>query len=150
MQIGKWKITFKDCIWFIVCLIIIIAFIAGLIQTNKEGAADVISGASTVVSIVLSLVAILYTMIEGANSNAVNQDTIKSLTEIDTRMGNIINKLDELKDVESRIKYVLPSLISQAHAIENVPAKEGVPPIDPKVAEQLKYLQNYFVQDASE
>lgn len=150
MQIGKWKITVKDCVWFIACLFIIIAFIAGLIIANKKGAADVISGASTVVSIALSLVAILYTMIEGANSNAVNQDTIKSLTEIDTRMGNIVNKLDELKDVESRIKYVLPSLISQAQVIENIPAKEGVPPIDPQVAEQLKYLQNYFVQDANE
>ena len=147
MKVGKWNITVKDLIWLIVCLIIIIAFIAGLIIYNKAGASDIISGASTVASIALSLIAMLYTMIESANSSAVNQSTIGKLTEIDGHINEVVKKIDDLKDIERRIKVVLPSLISQAKIIQNT---AGVPPIAPNVTAELEYLQKYFEEDIEE
>ena len=82
MKIGKWEITGKDAAWFIICLILVIVGVSGLLLSGHTGAMDVISGASTLVSIVLSVVAILYTMIEGANSSKVNAETIEKLSDI--------------------------------------------------------------------
>lgn len=151
MKIGTWTITRKDAIWFIVCLGIIIAFLSGEVCQNAEGAADVVSGASTVVSIVLSVVAILYTMIEGANSSAINKSTTDKLNEIDIRLAQTIEKIEQSKDIEAQIKQVLPELIAQANTIEDVVKSTGAAStLDPETLQKLRALQNYFWEDIEE
>lgn len=151
MKIGQWEITKKDLAWFIACLLIIISFIGGYCIVNKTGAADVISGASTVASIALSLVAMLHTMIESSNSTAVNQNTTAKLTEIDLKVNQAIEKIDNLKDVEQRIKLVLPTLLSQAKIIEEAQQSgNNIPPLSPVVAEHLQFLQSYLNEDIEE
>lgn len=151
MKIGKWTITGKDAIWFIICLIIIISFISGLLCQQTEKAADVVSGASTVVSIVLSVVAILYTMIEGANSAAINQSTTSKLDEIDSRLKEAMDKIEQSKDIKAQIKLVLPDLLKEANAIQSVATNIGeVPSLDPRTIKKLESLQKFFEEDFEE
>lgn len=151
MKIGTRTITGKDAVWFIICLGIIIAFLSGEVCRNAEGAADVVSGASTVVSIVLSVVAILYTMIEGSNSSAVNKSTIDKLNEIDVRLAQTIEKTEQSKDIEAQIKQVLPELIAQANTIEIAAKNTGaVSTLNPETLPRLQALQKYFLENMEE
>lgn len=151
MKIGRWTITCKDGIWFIICLLIIISFFSGLLCQQAEGAADVVSGASTVVSIVLSAVAILYTMIEGANSAAINQSTISKLDEIDIHLKEAMDKIEQSKDIGAQIKLVLPDLLKEANVIQNAATNsEEVPSLNPETIKKLESLQKFFEEDFAE
>lgn len=151
MKIGKWTITGKDGIWFTICLLIIISSLSGLLIQQAEGAADVVSGASTVVSIVLSVVAILYTMIEGANSAAINQSTTSKLDEIDIHLKEAMDKIELSKNIEAQIKLVLPDLLKQANAIQSVATNsKEVPSLDPETIKNLEALQKFFEDDFAE
>ena len=92
MHIGKWQITKKDLIWFIICLFLAICVFVGLLIYNDDNAQAVLSSASTAISIVLSIVAILYTMIEGANSSRINQEAISKLNQLDLQLEQISKK----------------------------------------------------------
>lgn len=147
MKIGNWKLEMKDLIWIIICLVLVIAFVSGLVIKDNKNAANVISGASTVVSIVLSLVAILYTMIEGANSANVNHNTIVRLTEIDN---HITRYEDKLKDIKELISGTLPTLISDAEKMQAFSVENGIPQTDPAIVERLRSFEKLFAQDANE
>ena len=56
MHIGKWDISIKDLIWFIVCLVLVLCFFTGIFLYDKACASAVLSGASTAISIVLSII----------------------------------------------------------------------------------------------
>ena len=107
MHIGKWNLTTKDFVWAIFSLVLTLCFLIGLFIYDKACASAVLSGASTAVSIVLSVVAILYTMIEGANSSSINQDTINRLANIDSKLKDISEKTITLKEQEKEFKRVL-------------------------------------------
>lgn len=149
MHIGKWKITMKDFAWFIVCLILVLCFFVGLFLNNKVGATAVLSGASTAVSIVLSIVAILYTMIEGANSSQVNQDSQNKLESIDMHLKDVTDKLAELRELDKRIKYVGPKLDTIVQRIEQSSQSTEVL-IDDDIKRNIEYLMNYINDDIDE
>ncbi len=149
MHIGKWKITMKDFAWFIVCLILVLCFFVGLFLHNKVGATAVLSGASTAVSIVLSIVAILYTMIEGANSFQVNQDSQNKLESIDMHLKDVTDKLAELRELDKRIKYVGPKLDTIVQRIEQSSQSTEVL-IDDDIKRNIEYLMNYINDDIDE
>lgn len=147
MHIGKWKITSKDLVWFIVCLILILCFYVGLFIYDKAGASSVLSGASTAVSIVLSIVAILYTMIEGANSSKVNQDSQNKLESIEFKLKDVTDKLSELKDLDRRIKYVVPKLDTTFQKIEQSSPESSKSLTEDGVKRDIEYLMSYINED---
>lgn len=144
MKIGKWKITPKDGVWFIICLLLIISFLSGKIIVCAPVAAEVVSGASTVVSIILSVIAILYTMIEGANSFSMNQITISKLAEIDTRVGNAIEQQKKIRELTN---LVLEEVTSQTDKLESVTYDKDPITISREAAQQLDNLRKYLADD---
>lgn len=144
MHIGKWKIEIKDLIWFMICLVLIMCFFVGLFIYNKSCASSVLSGASTAISIVLSIVAILYTMIEGAHSSEINQDSINKLSSIDVRLKDVTEKLVELKDLDRKLRNTIPKVESTVQRIEEQ-YKENE--IDLEVRDNLQALLAYVNED---
>ena len=150
MQIGKWKITIKDFVWCIICLIIMLSFLVGILLVDNSGAAAVVSGASTAISIVLSVVAILYTMIEGANSSRLNEGSINKLNSIDARLEEVTQKVAELKSLDSKIKYVVPKLDVAVQKIEESSKENAEIVFDDDVKKALQDLQIYLKEDIDE
>ncbi len=149
MHIGKWKITVKDFAWCIFCLILVLCFFVGLFLYNRNAATAVLSGASTAVSIVLSIVAILYTMIEGDHSSQVNKDSQNKLESIDMHLKEVTDKLTELKELDKRIKYVGPKLDTIVQRIEQS-SQSGDVPIDDDIKRNIEYLLTYINEDIDE
>ncbi|MCH5212753.1 MAG: hypothetical protein J1G06_07045 [Oscillospiraceae bacterium] len=145
MYIGKWKITTKDLKWFIVCLILIICFLVGLSVYNQNIASAVLSGASTSISIVLSIVAILYTMIEGANSSKVNQESINKLANIDNQLNNLVNKTLEWRELDKKLKVIVDTAIE---TVDNSSSNGIV--IDKDIKDQIEALRKYINEDIDE
>ena len=144
MHIGKWKIEIKDLVWFIICLVLIICFLIGLFIYNKSCASSVLSEASTAISIVLSIVAILYTMIEGANSSKINQDSINKLSSIDIQLKDVTERLVELKNLDRKLRNTIPKVESTVQRIEEQ-YKENE--IDLEVRDNLQALLAYVNED---
>lgn len=147
MHIGKWKITIKDLVWFITCLVILLCFFIGMFLNNKECASAILSGASTAISIVLSIVAILYTMIEGAHSSQVNQDSKNKLESIDMHLKDTIEKLTELRELDKRIKYVGPKLDKIVHKIDESQQQSANSLINDDIRKNIEYLMSYINED---
>lgn len=147
MHIGKWDISIKDLIWFIVCLVLVLCFFTGIFLYDKACASAVLSGASTAILIVLSIVAILYTMIEGAASSQINQDSKNKLESIDLQLHDVTERLVELKDIERRIKYVGPKLDAIVQEIERSSQQSTDIFIDDDVKKNISYLMHYINED---
>lgn len=144
MHIGKWKIEIKDLIWLIICLVLVMCFFVGLFIYDKNCASSVLSGASTAISIVLSIVAILYTMIEGAHSSEINQDSINKLSSIDAQLKDVTEKLAELKNLDRKLRNTIPKVESTVQRIEEQ-YKENE--IDLDIRDNLQALLAYVNED---
>ena len=142
MHIGKWKLTIKD---FISCLVLTLCFFIGLFVYNKSCAFAVLSGASTAVSIVLSVVAIIYTMIEGSNSSRLNQDTINRLSDINAKLQNISEKTMVLRELDKELKLVANKTIK----IVEESSVNGIV-IDDDIKDKIEKLKKYITEDIDE
>lgn len=144
MKIGNWKITPKDGVWFVICLLLIISFLSGKIIVSAPVASEVVSGASTVASIILSVIAILYTMIEGANSFSMNQITISKLAAIDTRVDHAIEQQKRIRELTN---LVLAEVKSQTDKLQGVADEADPITISREAAQQLDDLRKYLADD---
>lgn len=147
MRIGKWKITMKDLVWIIVCLVLMLCFNVGVVINNKECASAILSGASTAISIVLSVVAILYTMIEGSNSSQINQDTQNKLDSLQLKMEDVTKKLSELRDLDKKIKYVVPKIDTTFQKIKQSSPESSRSLVEDGVKKDIDYLMSYINED---
>ena len=150
MKIGNLKITSRDLVWLIICLVLLLCISFGMFIANQELASSALSSASTSVSIVFSLFSILYTMIEGANSSKINQESINKLNEIDLQLKETTLKLIELKELEKKIKFVAPVIQETVKKIEQFPIKDSSIVLDSKVKENIEYISKYISDDIDE
>ncbi len=146
MHIGKWKITIKDFVWFCICLVLILCFFIGLFVYNSTNAFDILSGASTAVSIVLSLVAILYSMIEGSSSAQINQETKNQLSNIDKKLSDVTTKIVDLKEKKQDIRNAVPILYTAIQEIEKSSSTDSAK-ISEEVKQNLVKLKEYIDED---
>lgn len=147
MYIGKWKITTKDLVWFIICLSLALCVFVGLFVYADATATAVLSGASTAVSIVLSIVAILYTMIEGANSSKVNQEAISKLNQLDMQLEKISQKTTEMSELRAVLTDIIPAIDT---VVKNISAQSGTNDLsmfDEKTKDSIKHLRQYIKED---
>ncbi len=147
MYIGKWKITTKDLVWFIICLSLALCVFVGLLVYADATATAVLSGASTAVSIVLSIVAILYTMIEGANSSKVNQEAISKLNQLDMQLEKISQKTTEMSELRAVLTDIIPAIDT---VVKNISAQSGTNDLsmfDEKTKDSIKHLRQYIKED---
>lgn len=149
-KIGKWEITGKDAVWFIVCLILVIIGLGALLLSSHTGAMNVISGASTLVSIVLSVVAILYTMIEGADSSRVNEATIDRLSNIEKKISELNEKSVAQASVRNEMKEILSDMMQQAKLNKENSEHIGTTEKNPEVLDELHRLKKVLDDDIEE
>ncbi len=147
MHIGKWQITKKDLIWFIVCLFLLLCVFVGLLIYNNDNATAVLSGASTSISIVLSIVAILYTMIEGANSSKINQEAISKLNQLDLQLEQVSKKTIEMSELKSVLNDVIPKVNLVVKNIETATGTDDLSMFDDKTKESIEHLRHYIGED---
>lgn len=150
MKIGKWKITGKDAVWFIICLILVIVALSGLLLSGHAGAMNVISGASTLVSIVLSVVAILYTMIEGANSSKINAETIDKLSNVEKKLLELNEKSIAQANARNEMKDILSEMMQQAKLNKENSENSGIVEKNPEVLNELQRLKKILDDDIEE
>lgn len=147
MHIGKWQITKKDLVWFIVCLFLTLCAFIGLFIYNNDIATAVLSGASTAISIVLSIVAIIYTMIEGANSSKINQEAISKLNQLDFQLEQISKKTIEMSGLKAILNDVIPKVNTVVKNIETSSGTDDLSMFDDKTKENIEHLRRYIGED---
>lgn len=147
MHIGKWKITNKDLVWFIACLLLTLCIFIGLFVYKNDGAAAVLSGASTAISIVLSIVAILYTMIEGANSSKINQEAISKLNQLDHQLEQISKKTIEMSELKGVLNDVIPKVDTVVKNIGATVGSDDLSMFDDKTKKDIEHLRHYIRED---
>ena len=147
MNIGKWQITLKDLVWFIVCLLLVLCGFIGVFVYNNDIAAAVLSGASTAVSIVLSIVAILYTMIEGANSSKINQEAISKLNQLDSRLEQISKKTTEMSELRAILNKIIPEVDNVVKHLETSAGADEAGMFDDKTMQSIEHLRHYISED---
>lgn len=147
MHIGKWQITKKDLIWFIICLFLVLCLFLGLLIYNDANATAVLSGASTAISIVLSIVAILYTMIEGANSSKINQEAISKLNQLDLQLEQISKKTIEMSELKEVLNDIIPEVNSVVKNIETVTGTDDLSMFDDETKKRIEHLRHYIGED---
>lgn len=147
MHIGKWQITKKDLVWFIVCLFLTLCIFIGLFVYKNDGATAVLSGASTAISIVLSIVAILYTMIEGANSSKINQEAISKLNQLDHQLEQISKKTIEMSELKGVLNDVIPKVDTVVKNIGATVGSDDLSMFDDKTKKDIEHLRHYIRED---
>lgn len=150
MHIGKWQITKKDLVWFIICLVIVVCGLIGLLHEDDTCASTVLSGASTAISIVLSIVAILYTMIEGANTSQLNQETITKLNQIDIQLREVSQKTIEMKELKVTLDKVVPQIDAVIKNIEETSDEGTTGMFDEETKKSIERLRRYIREDIDE
>ena len=104
MKIGNYNFEKKDFGWLVFILILALCFSIAGYFVGREYATEVLSIVSTAISIVLSIVAILYTLISGSNSSSVNAETKAVLENIDTKLLNLEHKINQKQQVNIELE----------------------------------------------
>lgn len=130
------KIQRKDLVYFIIILVIVNLLVISAKVSNNLELINYFSFAGTLISIILAVIAIIYSFLQ--NSVQTNS-TIKLLSSID-KIEEVTNELKKVGDLESLILH-LENLISDSNSI---------------VAEGLEYTRNdirllmsYYSSDGS-
>lgn len=129
----------KDLIYVLIIAAVVVCMLVGVFAYCREGAFDILSCAATIASIVLSVVAIIYTMLEGNNSAKINQDTTNQLQQIKNEIKDLSAKMIELNSKKSELNKVLE---------EAVDAKSET--VDKKAWLAIESLKSYLSEDLDE
>lgn len=150
-SIGSYRVMVRDLIWLLVIVSCsAIVFVSMLIK-GSVNALNAISAASTLLSIVLSFIAIIKSMIDSADATRVNAKTEASLQNLDSKIRDLFKELDLHKENEEVLKnnmekaIRLLSLLSNAND-ENTKRKVVEHLSDEKAIEEINDLCNYFTQ----
>lgn len=96
----------RDLIWIIIILLITIIELCALLIVDCANAANILSVVSTGISIVLSVVAIIYTFIAGAESSNLNVETRTQIMQLETQIKLLNDGIKRKKELQEEItKY---------------------------------------------
>lgn len=129
----------RDIVWICILFVVVICALLGVIIYDKQGAFDIVSCSATVASIVLSIVAVVYSIVEGASSNRVKEETILKLNDLQNEAKKLSERLNELKDFESKLNAAIDKA---SVSDDEQDAQEAL--------ESLKKLQHYLHEDFEE
>lgn len=112
MSANKEKITKRDMVWIIFILVLVILALCLLIISNSKTASSVLSVVSTGISMVLSLVAIIYTFISGIQSSNLNSETQTQIMQLEKQVSSlndsIRRKIQLQEDMDKYLENVRP------------------------------------------
>lgn len=114
--VKKEWLTKRDLFWIMVILLLAIILLCCLLVSESANAANILSVVSTGISIVLSIIAIVYTFISGIQSSDINSETKTQIMllqkEVENLKGSIEKKIQIQNEVDNYIEKVSP-LISK-------------------------------------
>lgn len=122
--------TKRDFLWLSICLGVILSFVLGEIYSTCVNASDVISLASTFVSIALSVIAMVYTFTEGVRSSALHK-------KMEDKLEDLLTKVSEQKEAEQQ-------LLSLKNDIEALKDGKLYDELSDGSKRALRGLQEYF------
>lgn len=95
-------------------------------------------------SIFLSIVAIVYTIKEGAQSKRIYQDTRDGIHEIEKR-------IDELRTIETSVKEMTQKLIDRTHEINEYVERNNIPKTEVadvnEISDDLEAMMSFMEDD---
>lgn len=116
------NLTHRDYKWFIVVLVISIVFIMTLNWGDAKDLSDKISFAGTLSSIILSVIAILMTIIAESKSEASKAQILEAEQKIKKSLidlGNVYKKVKKIEDrINDDITKKLDNMLSRIEIIE--------------------------------
>lgn len=141
----KFAMTCRDLIWIIIILFLIIIALCALLIVDKHNAANILSVVSTGISIVLSVVAIIYTFIAGAQSSNLNTETQMQILKLE----NQIKLLNEgIKRKEALQEEIAKYTKEVQPFVEEVAQSKGESiKIDPDMRERASRLREIIKED---
>lgn len=149
--IGTYGVMVRDVIWLLVIVsCAAIVFVSMLIR-GSANALNAISAASTLLSIVLSFIAIIKSMIDSSDATRVNTKTEANLQNLDNKIQELFKELDIHKENEEVLKdnmeraIGLLSLLSNAND-ENTKREVVEKLSNEKAIGEINDLCNYFTQ----
>lgn len=134
--------------WIIFFLIIIICCLVAIIfcRLNDNTILDFISAFSTLLSIVLSLIAIFYTFLSGIESQRINHETETAIHGIKNELGSLSGKIQGYIALENSINKAIESAIQITEKHENSITEEDGTSLDEQRKEFAASLKGLKMQ----
>lgn len=105
-------LTKRDLFWIILILFLVIVVLCCLVISGSANATNILSVVSTGISIVLSIIAIVYTFISGIQSSDINSETKTQIMllqkEVEDLKYSIEKKIQVQHEVGNYIERVSP------------------------------------------
>ena len=133
----------RDLFWIIVILLLVIVALCCLIVSGSTNAANILSVVSTGISIVLSIIAIVYTFISGIQSSDINSETKTQIMllqkEVENLKDSIEKKIKIQNEVVNYIKSVSPLINTVAQNTDgSVTIDETIQKRAQEISEQIR------------
>lgn len=133
----------RDLFWIIVILLLVIVALCCLIVSGSTNAANILSVVSTGISIVLSIIAIVYTFISGIQSSDINSETKTQIMllqkEVENLKDSIEKKIKIQNEVVNYIKSVSPLINTIAQNTDgSVTIDETIQKRAQEISEQIR------------
>ncbi len=106
----KEKITKRDLGWIIVILLLAIVFLCCLIVSGNSNASNILSVVSTGISIVLSIIAIVYTFISGIQSGDLNSETKTQIMLLQKEVEDLKNSIEKKIQIQNKVDDYIESI----------------------------------------
>ena len=138
-------VTKRDLGWVIAILLLIIVLLCCLIISRSDNASNILSVVSTGISIVLSIIAIVYTFISGIQSSDLNSET---KTQIMLLQKEVVNFKDSIEK-KVQIKNEVNEYIESISPLINVIAQNtcGTVTIDETIQKQAQAISKQIKRD---
>lgn len=149
--IGSYGVMVRDVIWLLTIVSCSAIVLLSMLIKGSVNALNAISAASTLLSIVLSFIAIIKSMIDSSDATRVNAKTEASLQNLDSKILDLFKELDVHKENEEVLKNNMERAISLLSLLSNAydenKKREVVERLsDEKAIEEINNLCDYFTK----
>jgi len=104
------KVTKHDLGWIIVILFLTIVLLCCLIVSGSSNASNILSVVSTGISIVLSIIAIVYTFISGVQSSDLNSETKTQIMLLQKKVEELKNSIEKKIQIQNKVDNYIQSI----------------------------------------
>lgn len=105
----EWLVK-RDLFWIIVILLLVIIALCCLIVSESTNAANILSVVSTGISIVLSIIAIVYTFISGIQSSDINSETKTQIMLLQKEVENLKDSIEKKIKIQNEVDNYIESV----------------------------------------
>ena len=143
------KVTKRDLGWVIVILLLAIVLLCCLIVSGSSNASNILSVVSTGISIVLSIIAIVYTFITGIQSSDLNSETKTQIMLLQKEVENLKNTIEKKIQIQNKVDSYIESVSPLISKIaQNTDGALEIDEITQKQAQEIsEHIRRDFEND---